>query len=156
MELHLQFNPLTINVSYHIETSQLIYIANQLTGFYMMGNIGRWWVKVFSFQYQPFQVNVPFLLLLYKKTTMAWNELKLYEPFGFLQTINHFLQLILLLVYFSLLVELVDDMLQNLLVLFLLPLALLVRVYLRVSPALPCVVPLYHLKSVLVLFSVPK
>ena len=34
-------NTLTTNVSYHIETSQLICIANQFTGFYMMGNIGR-------------------------------------------------------------------------------------------------------------------
>ena len=35
------FNPLTTNVPYHIETSQLIINANQLTGFYIMGNIGR-------------------------------------------------------------------------------------------------------------------
>ena len=34
----LHFNPLTINVPYRIETSQLILNANQLTGFYMMGN----------------------------------------------------------------------------------------------------------------------
>ena len=34
-------NPLTTNVPHYIETSQLICIANQLTGFYMMGNIGR-------------------------------------------------------------------------------------------------------------------
>ena len=34
-------NPLTTNVPHRIETSQLICIANQLTGFYMMGNIGR-------------------------------------------------------------------------------------------------------------------
>ena len=34
-------NPLTTNVPHHRETSQLIYIANHLTGFYMMGNIGR-------------------------------------------------------------------------------------------------------------------
>ena len=33
------FNPLTINAPYHIETSQLIWIANQLAGFYMMRNI---------------------------------------------------------------------------------------------------------------------
>ena len=32
---------LTTNVTHHIETSQLICIANLLTGFYMMGNIGR-------------------------------------------------------------------------------------------------------------------
>ena len=35
-------NPLMTNVPHHIETSQLIWIANQLTGFYMMGNIGHW------------------------------------------------------------------------------------------------------------------
>ena len=34
-------NPLTTNVPHHIETSQLICSANQLTGFYMMENIGR-------------------------------------------------------------------------------------------------------------------
>ena len=34
------FSPLRINVPHHIETSQLICNANQLTGFYMMGNIG--------------------------------------------------------------------------------------------------------------------
>ena len=34
------FNPLTTNVPHHIETSQLICSANQLTGFYMMGDIG--------------------------------------------------------------------------------------------------------------------
>ena len=33
--------PLTTNVPHLIETSQLICIANQLTGFYMMGNIDR-------------------------------------------------------------------------------------------------------------------
>ena len=32
-------NPLTTNVPHHIETSQLIFNPNQLTGFYMMGNI---------------------------------------------------------------------------------------------------------------------
>ena len=38
-------NPLTTKVPSHIETSQLICRANQLTGFYMMGNICRYWVK---------------------------------------------------------------------------------------------------------------
>ena len=38
-------NPLTTNVPYHIETSQLICNPNQLVGFYMMGNIGRELVK---------------------------------------------------------------------------------------------------------------
>ena len=40
------FNPLTTNVPHHIETSQLICRANQLTSFYMMGNIGRQWVNM--------------------------------------------------------------------------------------------------------------
>ena len=35
----LLINPLTTNVSHHMETSQLICIANQLTGFYMMGTL---------------------------------------------------------------------------------------------------------------------
>ena len=35
------FKPLTTNVPHHIQNSQLICNANQLTGFYMMGNIGR-------------------------------------------------------------------------------------------------------------------
>ena len=35
------FNPLTTNVSHHIETSQLICSANQLTDFYMVRNTGR-------------------------------------------------------------------------------------------------------------------
>ena len=39
--INANVNPLTTNVPHHIETSQLICIANQLTGFYMMGNIGR-------------------------------------------------------------------------------------------------------------------
>ena len=34
-------NPLTTNAPRHIETIQLIYNANQLTGFYIMGDIGR-------------------------------------------------------------------------------------------------------------------
>ena len=34
-------NPLTTDVSHHIETSQLICNEYQLTDFYMMGNIGR-------------------------------------------------------------------------------------------------------------------
>ena len=41
----LIFNPLTTNVPCHIESSQLICNANQLTGFYMMGNIARLWVE---------------------------------------------------------------------------------------------------------------
>ena len=34
-------NPLTTNVPHPVETNQLICNANQLTGFYLMGNIGR-------------------------------------------------------------------------------------------------------------------
>ena len=41
----MKVNPLATSVSHHIETSQLICIADQLSGFYMMGNIGRDWVK---------------------------------------------------------------------------------------------------------------
>ena len=33
--------PLTTSVPQNIETSQLIYCANQLTGFYMMWSTGR-------------------------------------------------------------------------------------------------------------------
>ena len=33
--------PLMTNVPHHIETSQLICTANQLTGFYMMRKTGR-------------------------------------------------------------------------------------------------------------------
>ena len=39
------FNRLTTNVPDHIETSQLICNANQLTGYYMIGNTVRQWVK---------------------------------------------------------------------------------------------------------------
>ena len=39
--MQILFNPLTINVLDHIETSQLICIPNQLTGFSMMGNSRR-------------------------------------------------------------------------------------------------------------------
>ena len=38
-------NPLTTSVPHHIETSQLICGANQLTGFCMMRNSGREWVN---------------------------------------------------------------------------------------------------------------
>ena len=37
---NIAINPLTTNVPHHIENSQLICIANELTRFYMMGNIG--------------------------------------------------------------------------------------------------------------------
>ena len=33
-------NPLTTNVPHHVETSQLICNANELTGYYMLGSIG--------------------------------------------------------------------------------------------------------------------
>ena len=39
-------NSLTTNVSHQIETSQLICHANQLTGFYIMRNIGCEWVNL--------------------------------------------------------------------------------------------------------------
>ena len=39
------FNPLMTNVLHHIETSWLICNANQMSGFYMMGNIGREWIN---------------------------------------------------------------------------------------------------------------
>ena len=38
--IEIQRNPLTTSVPHHIETRRLICSANQLTGFYMMGNIG--------------------------------------------------------------------------------------------------------------------
>ena len=37
---NIDLNPLTINVPNHIKTSQLICSANQLTGFYIIVNIG--------------------------------------------------------------------------------------------------------------------
>ena len=37
----MPINPLAASVPHHIETSKLIYSANQLTGFYMMENIRR-------------------------------------------------------------------------------------------------------------------
>ena len=37
--MKFSINPLTTNVPHHIETSQLICIANQLTGFYMKGTL---------------------------------------------------------------------------------------------------------------------
>ena len=39
--INVNANPLTTSVPHHIETSQLTCNANQLTGFYMMGKIGR-------------------------------------------------------------------------------------------------------------------
>ena len=41
------------NVPYHMETSQLICIGNQLTGFYMMEEIG-----CYVWQLTDFKVNV--------------------------------------------------------------------------------------------------
>ena len=41
-------NPLTTKVAHNIKTSQLICSGNQLTGFYMMGNLGRY-VKRFLY-----------------------------------------------------------------------------------------------------------
>ena len=37
-KLFYHFNQLVTNASHHTETSQLICDANELTGFYMMGN----------------------------------------------------------------------------------------------------------------------
>ena len=62
------FNSLTTNVSHLVETSQLICITNQLTSFYMVGKIGRLWVKIID----PFYTHVPFL---YPLTT---SELEVY------------------------------------------------------------------------------
>ena len=45
------FNALMTNVPYYIETSQLISIANQLTVFHMMGNIGRLWINTSLIKY---------------------------------------------------------------------------------------------------------
>ena len=41
MQANNFINLLTTNIPHYIETSQLIWIANQLNGFYMMVNIGR-------------------------------------------------------------------------------------------------------------------
>ena len=49
-------NLLTTNISHHIETSQLICIANQLTGFCMMGSIGRERVNTLEIFYRKTKV----------------------------------------------------------------------------------------------------
>ena len=41
LNANFKVNALLTNVTHRIETSQFIYIANQLTGFYIMENIGR-------------------------------------------------------------------------------------------------------------------
>ena len=49
---------------HHIETSQLICIANQLTGFNMLGNIGRnftWFILEYLV---PFMLNLKICLLV--------------------------------------------------------------------------------------------
>ena len=38
---NVDINPLTTNVPHYIETSKFIWRANQLTGFYLIGNIDR-------------------------------------------------------------------------------------------------------------------
>lgn len=43
-QLH-SFNPLTTSVPHHMETSQLLYMETELTGFFMMGEIGSQWIK---------------------------------------------------------------------------------------------------------------
>ena len=42
----VSFIPSTTSAPHHIETSQLICKANDLTGVYMMGDIGRQWVNL--------------------------------------------------------------------------------------------------------------
>ena len=39
--MNYPINPLITHAPHYVETSQLTGNANQLTGFYMMGNIGR-------------------------------------------------------------------------------------------------------------------
>ena len=95
------FNSLTTNVPHHIETSQLTCFANQLTGFCMMGNIGRQWAKRLLWRnllyknelpqfINPFHVTGLFLYILktpenfwfsiifrgYGKKPVAWNGSK--------------------------------------------------------------------------------
>ena len=38
--INVELNPLTANVPHHVETSQVICNASQLTGFHVMGNSG--------------------------------------------------------------------------------------------------------------------
>ena len=38
--INVELNPLAANVPHHVETSQVICNASQLTGFYVMGNSG--------------------------------------------------------------------------------------------------------------------
>ena len=40
------FNPSQPSVAFHIETSHLIYTANQMTGLYMKCNSGLKWVNL--------------------------------------------------------------------------------------------------------------
>ena len=44
------FNPFQPSVAFHIETSHLICIANQMTGSYMECNTGLEWVSVHFFE----------------------------------------------------------------------------------------------------------
>ena len=59
----ISIEPFTTNVPHHIKTSQLIFIANHLTGFYMIGNIGRSWVN-----------QTHFYLLLFSITTASQSK----------------------------------------------------------------------------------
>ena len=43
-----KFNPLTASVPHHVETRKLICRTNQLTGFYMVWNIDRYWINSFT------------------------------------------------------------------------------------------------------------
>ena len=40
-EIKRTLNPLATNVPNHTETNKFVWIANQLTGFYMIGNTGH-------------------------------------------------------------------------------------------------------------------
>ena len=47
MQIYICSNQFQLSVAFHIETSHLIYHANQVTGFYMECNTGLKWVKQF-------------------------------------------------------------------------------------------------------------
>ena len=74
-----QSNLLTTNVRHHTETSQFICIANQMTGFYMMENIGRYQVKLKSFTNECSSVRQEFVK--YQKKCTVILEFQIYEVF---------------------------------------------------------------------------
>ena len=59
-------NSSTTNVPHNIEMSQLICIANQLAGFFMMGNIGCLWIN-------PKYLGTKWYFL---KTSKQWNSIQ--------------------------------------------------------------------------------